>query len=76
MKKVKTVNTEDKILKLPVPGCIKFQKIFDNNEYLQKVLEQDHRYISIWYISDDCDLHYLRDTLNKARIRFSIKKED
>lgn len=76
MKKAETVKREDNILKVPVPGCIKFQMIFDNNEYLQKVLEQDQRYISIWYVNEDCDLQYLSDILNKAGIRFSIKKED
>jgi hypothetical protein len=64
------------ILHIPLPGCLKFQKIFDNNEYLQEALEQDHSTISRWFINNDCDLPYLKDTLNKANIRFKIKKED
>jgi len=63
-------------LYVPLPGCFKFQKIFDDNEYLQLSLEQDHSTISMWNINDGCDLHYLQDTLNKAGIKFRIKKED
>lgn len=73
----KTVEEKDKgILSVPLPGCFRFQKIFDDNEYLQKVLEQDHSTVSLWFINEDCDMRYLRDTLNKARLRFRIKKED
>jgi len=64
------------ILYVPLPGCLKFQKIFDSNEYLQMMLEQDHTAISVWLIKDDCDMRYLNDTLNKSRIKFRIKKED
>lgn len=63
-------------LYVPLPGCFKFQKIFDSNEYLQMMLEQDHSTISVWLIKDDCDMRYLNDTLNKSRIKFRIKKED
>jgi len=66
---------KDKILKVPLPGCIKFKKIFDDNEYLQKVLEEDRTSISIWFINDGCDMRYLVDVLNKNRIKHQIIDE-
>lgn len=66
---------KDKILKVPMPGWFKFKKIFDKNEYLQKVLEADRASIGIWYINDECDVRYLVDMLDKNRIKYEIIDE-
>lgn len=60
-------------LYVPIPGCIKFCKIVDNNEYLQKVLEQDRNSISIWYIRAVADMAELRRILVGNRIKYQIK---
>lgn len=61
-------------LYVPIPSCFKFKKIFDENEYLQKVLEEDRLSISVWYINEECDMAELRRILTEDRINYRIKE--
>lgn len=59
---------------VPLPGCLKFKKIFDDNEYLQFALKEDRDSISVWYINDDCDMQELKRILVTHRINYKIRK--
>ena len=48
--------------------------MFDENEYLQKVLEEDRESISLWYIDEECDMAELRRILTEGRINYRIKE--
>ena len=50
-------------LYVPLPSCFKFKRMFDENEYLQEVLEEDRDSISLWYINEECDMAELRRIL-------------
>ena len=50
-------------LYVPIPCVFRFQPIFDESEWLQKVLTQDTRTMSVWYIEDECDMDELRRIL-------------
>lgn len=60
-------------LYIPLPGCLKFRKIFDGNEYLQRVLEADSGSISLWYISEGCDMAELKRILVGNNIKYRIE---
>lgn len=59
-------------LYVPIPSCFKFKRMFDENEYLQKVLEEDRNSISLWYIEDNCDMSELRRILVGNKINYKI----
>lgn len=61
-------------LYIPLSSCFKFKKIFDENEYLQKVLEEDRDSISLWYINEECDMAELRRILIGNKINYKIKE--
>ena len=61
-------------LYVPIPGCFKFKRIFDENEYLQEVLEEDRDSISLWYINEGCDRAELRRILTGNKINYRIKE--
>ncbi len=61
-------------LYVPIPSLLKFQPIFDESEWLQKVLTQDTRTMSVWYIEDECDIEELRRILVGNNINYRIKK--
>lgn len=48
--------------------------MFDENEYLQKVLEEDRQSISMWYINEECDMAELRRILIGNKINYKIKE--
>lgn len=61
-------------LYVPVPGCLKFEKIFNENNYLQEILNPDDTMISIWHINSTADMGELRRILATYHIRYTIKK--
>lgn len=61
-------------LYVPIPSCFKFKRMFDENEYLQKVLEEDRQSISMWYISEECDMAELKRILVGNNIKYRIKE--
>ena len=61
-------------LYVPIPSLLKFQPIFDESEWLQKVLTQDTRTMSVWYIEDGCDMDELKRILVGNNINYRIKK--
>jgi hypothetical protein len=48
--------------------------MFDENKYLQEVLEEDRNSISLWYINEDCDMAELRRILIGNKINYKIKE--
>ena len=62
-------------LYVPMPSVFRFQPIFDESEWLQKVLTQDTRTMSVWYIEDECDMEELRRILVGNNINYRIKKD-
>jgi hypothetical protein len=48
--------------------------MFDENEYLQEVLEEDRNSISLWYINEECDMAELRRILIGSKINYRIKE--
>ena len=61
-------------LYVPIPSVFKFQPIFDESEWLQKVLTQDTRTMSVWCIEDECDMEELKRILVGNNINYRIKK--
>ena len=61
-------------LYVPIPSVFRFQPIFDESEWLQKVLTQDTRTMSVWYIEDECDMDELKRILVGNNINYRIKK--
>lgn len=61
-------------LYVPIPSCFKFKRMFDENEYLQEVLEEDRDSISLWYINEECDMAELRRILIGNKINYRIKE--
>lgn len=61
-------------LYVPIPSFFKFKRMFDENEYLQKVLEEDRQSISMWYINEECDMTELRRILIGNKINYKIKE--
>ena len=61
-------------LYVPIPSVFRFQPIFDESEWLQKVLTQDTRTVSVWYIEDECDMDELKRILVGNNINYRIKK--
>ncbi len=61
-------------LYVPIPSVFRFQPIFDESEWLQKVLTQDTRTMSVWYIEDECDMEELKRILVCNNINYRIKK--
>ena len=61
-------------LYVPIPSVFRFQPIFDESEWLQKVLTQDTRPMSVWYIEDGCDMDELKRILVGLNINYRIKK--
>ena len=61
-------------LYVPIPGVFRFQPIFDESEWLQKVLTQDTRTMSVWYIEEGCDMDELKRILVSNNINYRIKK--
>ena len=61
-------------LYVPIPSCFKFKRMFDENEYLQEVLEEDRNSISLWYINEECDMAELRRILIGSKINYRIKE--
>ena len=61
-------------LYVPIPSVFRFQPLFDESEWLQKVLTQDTRTMSVWYIEDECDMDELRRILVSNNINYRIKK--
>ena len=48
--------------------------MFDESEWLQKVLTQDTRTMSVWYIEDGCDMDELKRILVGNNINYRIKR--
>ena len=61
-------------LYVPIPSVFRFQPLFDESEWLQKVLTQDTRTMSVWYIEESCDMGELRRILVSNNINYRIKK--
>lgn len=61
-------------LYVPIPSVFKFQPLFDESEWLQKVLTQDNRTMSVWYIEEGCDMEELKRILVGHNINYRIKK--
>ena len=61
-------------LYVPIPSVFRFQPIFDESEWLQRVLTQDTRTMSVWYIEDECDMDELKRILVGNNINYRIKK--
>ena len=61
-------------LYVPIPSVFKFQPLFDESEWLQKVLTQDTRTMSVWYIEDECDMDELKRILVGNNINYRIKR--
>ena len=61
-------------LYVPIPSVFRFQPIFDESEWLQKVLTQDNRTMSVWYIEDGCDMDELKRILVSNNINYRIKR--
>ena len=61
-------------LYVPIPSVFRFQPIFDESEWLQKVLTQDTRTMSVWYIEDECDMDVLKRILVRNNINYRIKR--
>ena len=61
-------------LYVPIPSVFRFQPLFDESEWLQKVLTQDTRTMSVWYIEDECDMEELRRILVGNNINYRIKR--
>ena len=61
-------------LYVPIPSVFRFQPLFDESGWLQKVLTQDNRTMSVWYIEDECDMDELKRILVGNNINYRIKK--
>ena len=61
-------------LYVPILSVFRFQLLFDESEWLQKVLTQDTRTMSVWYIEDECDMDELKRILVGHNINYRIKK--
>ena len=61
-------------LYVPIPSVFRFQPIFDESEWLQKVLTQDTRTMSVWYIEDECDMDEQKRILVGNNINYRIKR--
>ncbi len=61
-------------LYVPIPSVFRFQLLFDESEWLQKVLTQDTRTMSVWYIEDECDMDELKRILVSNNINYRIKR--
>ena len=61
-------------LYVPIPSVFRFQPLFDESEWLQKVLTQDTRTMSVWYIEDECDMDELKRILVGNNINYRIKR--
>ena len=61
-------------LYVPIPSVFRFQPIFDESEWLQKVLTQDNRTMSVWYIEDCCDMDELKRILVGHNINYRLKR--
>lgn len=56
----------------PIPGLFKFEKIYSNDEYLQKNLKQKEGSISKWDIKEDTDREELKNILVNNQINYKI----
>ena len=61
-------------LYVSIPSVFRFQPLFDESEWLQKVLTQDTRTMSVWYIEDECDMEELKRILVSNNINYRLKK--
>ena len=61
-------------LYVPIPSVFRFQPLFDESEWLQKVLTQDTRTMSVWYIEDECDMDELKRILVGNNINYRLKR--
>ena len=69
-----------KKLYIPLPDCLRFQKLYDNSrysEFLQLILENDPTQISIFYLTEtDKDVMLeLRRILISSKIRYTLKED-
>lgn len=61
-------------LYVPIPSVFRFQPLFDESEWLQKVLTQDTRTMSVWYIEEDCDMDELKRILVSNNINYRLRR--
>lgn len=59
-----------KKLQVPLPSTFKFQKLYDESEYLQAVLEQTG--FSHWKLIDEKELTEVRQILIENKINYRL----
>lgn len=61
------------VIYIPLPGCLKFEKIVENDEYLREAIIQQDNSMTKWDINDTSK-EEITEILNEIKIPYYIKK--
>ena len=60
------------VIYIPLPGCLKFEKIVENDEYLREAIIQQDNSMTKWDINDTSK-EEITEIISKLNIPYYIK---